>query len=196
MVTHDDMEKALREAEEKYRHIFENATEGIFQASTAGRFTSANPALARLHGYDSPSELIEAISSIRDQLFHDPDRHSELIRLLLERDAVTNFEARMRRKDGSEQWVSMNVRAFRNDEGRIVFYEGTMEDITQRKEGERALAESEERYRTVIEHSNDGIGFARGGKLEYVNPRFVTMFGYDSPDELVGKPISPPRPPG
>src|SRR5208337_1076921 len=109
-------------------------------------------------------------------------RHSELISLVLERDAVTNFEARMRRKDGSEQWVSMNVRAFRNDEGRIVFYEGTMEDITPRKEGERALAESEERYRTVIEHSNDGIAFARGGKLEYVNPRFVTMFGYDSPD--------------
>jgi PAS domain S-box-containing protein len=190
MVTHDDMERALREAEEKYRHIFENATEGIFQASTAGRFTSANPALARLHGYDSPSELIEAVSSIRDQLFQDPERHSELIRLLLERDAVTNFEARMRRKDGSEQWVSMNVRAFRNDEGRVVFYEGTMEDITQRKEGERALAESEERYRTVIEHSNDGIGFARGGKLEYVNPRFLTMFGYDGPDALVGKPIA------
>ena len=189
-MTRDDMERALRQAEEKYRHIFENATEGIFQASTTGRFTSANPALARLHGYDSPSELIEAISSIRDQLFQDPERHSELIRLLLLRDAVTNFEARMRRKDGSEQWVSMNVRAFRNDEGRIVFYEGTMEDITQRKEGERALAESEERYRTVIEHSNDGIGFARGGKLEYVNPRFVTMFGYDSPDELVGKPIA------
>ncbi len=189
-MTHDDMERALREAEEKYRHIFENATEGIFQASTAGRFTSANPALARLHGYDSPSELIEAVSSIRDQLFQDPERHSELIRLLLESDAVTNFEARMRRKDGSEQWVSMNVRAFRNDEGRIVFYEGTMEDITQRKEGERALAESEERYRTVIEHSNDGIAFARGGIHEYVNPRFVAMYGYDSPEEIVGKPIT------
>ena len=190
MVTHDDMERALREAEEKYRHIFENATEGIFQASTAGRFTSANPALARLHGYDSPSELIEAVSSIRDQLFQDSERHSELIRLLLESDAVTNFEARMRRKDGSEQWVSMNVRAFRNDEGRIVFYEGTMEDITLRKEGERALAESEERYRTVIEHSNDGIAFARGGIHEYVNPRFVAMYGYDSPEEIVGKPIT------
>ncbi len=52
-----------------------------------------------------------------------------------------------------------------------------------------ALAESEERYRTVIEHSNDGIALVRGGTLEYVNPRFVAMFGYDSPDELVGKPI-------
>ena len=184
------MERALREAEEKYRHIFENATEGIFQASTAGRFTSANPALARLHGYDSPPELIEAIESIRDQLFQDPERHSDLIRILLKHDAVTNFEARMRRKDGSEQWISTNVRAFRNDEGRVLFYEGTMEDITQRKEGERALAESEERYRTVIEHSNDGIAFTQKGIHEYVNPRFVAMYGYDTPDEIVGKPIT------
>ncbi|HUJ68408.1 MAG TPA: PAS domain S-box protein [Syntrophorhabdales bacterium] len=190
MATKGDMERALREAEEKYRHIFENAIEGIFQASTSGRFTSANPALARLHGYSSPSELIEEVTSIRDQVFLDPERHSELIRLLLQHDAVTNFEARTRRKDGGEQWVSMNVRAFRNDEGRIVFYEGTMEDITQRKEGERALAESEERYRTVIEHSNDGIAFARAGVHEYVNPRFVEMFGYDSPEELIGKPIT------
>jgi PAS domain S-box-containing protein len=190
MATKDEMERALREAEEKYRHIFENATEGIFQAGTGGRFTSANPALARLHGYSSPSELIEEVTSIRDQVFLDPERHGELIRLLLQHDAVTNFEARTRRKDGGEQWVSMNVRAFRNEEGRIVFYEGTMEDITQRKEGERALAESEERYRTVIEHSNDGISFARAGVHEYVNPRFVAMFGYDSPDEIVGKPIT------
>lgn len=190
MATKDDMERALREAEEKYRHIFENATEGIFQASTGGRFTSANPALARLQGYSSPSELIEAVTSIRDQVFSEPERHTELVRLLLAHDAVTNFEARTRRKGGGEQWVSMNVRAFRNDEGRIVFYEGTMEDITQRKESERALAESEERYRTVIEHSNDGIAFARGGVHEYVNPRFVEMFGYDSADQLIGKPIS------
>jgi PAS domain S-box-containing protein len=190
MSRRDEMERALHEAEEKYQHIFENATEGIFQANTDGRFTSANPALARLHGYDSPSELIEAVGSIRDQIFQSPDRHSELIRLLLKNDAVSNFEARMNCKDGSRHWVSMNIRAFRNDEGLITFYEGTMQDITQRKEGEQALAESEERYRTVIEHSNDGIAYARGGKLEYVNPQFVAMFGYDRPDELVGKPIA------
>ena len=190
MVKRDQMEQALHEAEEKYRHIFENATEGIFQASIDGRFLSANPALAHLHGYASPSELIEAIKNIRDQLFREPDLHRELIRIVKEHDAVSNFEARMRRKDGSEHWVSVNVRAFRNDEGRILFYEGTMRDITQRKVAEQALAESEERYRTVIEHSNDGIAIARGGTHEYVNSRFVTMFGYDSPDEIVGKPIS------
>ena len=186
----DEMKKALYEAEEKYRHIFENATEGIFQASTEGRFTSANPALARLHGYGSPSELIDAVTNIRDDLFCEPDRHMELIRLVKEYDTVSNFEACMKRRDKSDHWVSINVRAFRSDEGRILFYEGTMRDITTRKEAQWALAESEERYRTVIEHSNDGIAFVRGGKLEYVNPRFVAMFGYDSPDELVGKQIA------
>jgi PAS domain S-box-containing protein len=186
----DELEKALREAEEKYRHIFENATEGIFQASTNGRITSANPALSRLHGYASPQELMDSVESIRERLFKDADRHKELIRLLMECDAVSNFEVCMLRKDGSEHWVSLNVRAFRNDTGRISFYEGTMVDITTRKEGERALAESEERYRTVIENSNDGIALARGGKIEYVNPQYVAIFGYDSPDELVGHPIA------
>jgi PAS domain S-box-containing protein len=187
------MEKALYQAEEKYRHIFEYASEGIFQASIGGggRFTSANPALARLHGYDSPQELIDSVSSIRDQLFVDPKQHREFIGLVLERDAISNFETPMKRRDGSEHWVSINLRAFRDDDnGRILFYEGTMRDITGRKEAQRAIAESEERYRTVIEHSNDGIALARRGKLEYVNPRFVAMFGYDSPDEFVGKQIA------
>jgi PAS domain S-box-containing protein len=186
----DELERALHEAEEKYRHIFENATEGIFQASTTGRITSANPALARLHGYDSPQELVDAVGTIRDQLFINPARHSELIRILLERDVVSNFEASMKRKDGSEHWISLNVRAFRNDEGRIIFYEGTMVDITERKQGEQALIESETRFRTVIENSNDGIALTRGGRLEYVNPRFVAMFGYDSPEDLVNRPIA------
>jgi PAS domain S-box-containing protein len=118
MLKRDEIEKALREAEEKYGHIFENDSEGIFQASTAGRFTSTDPALSRLHGYDSSSELIDAMGSILDQIFRDPDRHKQLIRLLLEHDAVSNFEACMVRKDGTEHWVSINARAFRNDEGR------------------------------------------------------------------------------
>ena len=184
------IEKALQEAEEKYRHIFENAMEGIYQAGTNGRFTNANPALARLHGYSSPAELMEAVRSIRDDLFSDPARHREMIRLVLAHNAVSDFEARMRRKDGSEHWVSMNVRVFRDGDGRILSYEGTMVDITERKQAEHALAESEERYRTVIEHSNDGIAIVLGGRHMYVNSRFVTMFGYDSPDQFVDKAIS------
>jgi len=184
------IEKALHEAEEKYQHIFENATEGIYQAGRDGRFTSANPALARLHGYSSPSELIEAVKTIRDDLFSDPNRHTELIDFLKKHNAVSDFEARMRRKDGSEHWVSMNIRVFRDEHGRILFFEGTMVDISERKEAERALAESEERYRTVIEHSTDGIAITHHGRHIYVNSRFVKMFGYDSADEIVNKPLA------
>ncbi len=184
------IEKALKEAEEKYRHIFENAVEGIYQAGTDGRFTSANPALARLHGYSSPAELVASVHSIRDDLFSDPERHKEMIRRLLADNAVSDFEARMRRKDGSEHWVSMNVRVFRDENGKILFYEGTMVDITERKEAEHALAESEERYRTVIEHSNDGIAIVLRGRHVYVNSRFVKMFGYDSPEEIINKSIA------
>jgi PAS domain S-box-containing protein len=188
----DEMEKALYEAEEKYRLIFEHATEGIFQADIngGGRFTSANPALARLHGYNTPQELIDSIDSIRDQLFVDPEQHKELIHRVLKDDAVSNFEAPMKCHDGSEHWVSINLRAFRDENGRILYYEGTMRDITGRKEAQRAIAESEERYRTVIENSNDGIAVARGGKLEYVNPRFVAMFGYNDYKDIVGKKIA------
>jgi PAS domain S-box-containing protein len=184
------IEEALHWAEQRYRHIFENAMEGIFEAGTDGRFTSANPALAHLHGYDTPAELIEAIDNIRGRLFIDPDRHRQMIALLKKQDSVRDFEARMRARDGSEHWVSINVRAFKDARGWILFYEGTMMDITTRKEAEKALAESEERYRTVIEHSNDGIAITRGGIHKYVNSRFVEMFGYKSPEDVVNKPIT------
>ncbi len=190
------IEEALHWAEQRYRHIFENAMEGIFEAGMDGRFVSANPALAKLHGYDTPAELIEAIDNIRDRLFIDPDRHRQMIALLKERDAVRDFEARMRARDGSEHWVSINVRAFKDAGGKILFYEGTMMDITTRKEAEKALAESEERYRTVIEHSNDGIAITRGGIHEYVNSRFVEMFGYNSAGGRHPQAHHDHRPPG
>ena len=103
---------------------------------------------------------------------------------------MRDFEARMRAKDGSGHWVSINVRAFKDEDGKILFYEGTMTDITTRKEAEQALAESEERYRTVIEHSNDGIAITKDGMHEYVNSRFVEMFGYQSPQDVIHKPIT------
>ncbi len=190
MEQHEQIERALHEAEEKYRHIFENAMEGIYQAGRDGRFTSANPALARLHGYGSPAELMESVSNIRDDLFSDQKQHAELIAFLKKHNEIIGFEARMRRKDGSEHWVSMNIRVFRDEQGRITFFEGTMVDISERKEAEHALAESEERYRTVIEHSNDGIAMTHHGKNLYVNPRFVKMFGYDSADEIINRNIT------
>ena len=184
------MEAKLQQAEEKYRNIYENATEGIFQASLDGRFITANPSLARIHGYDSPEELMESITDIGTQLYVDPADRDDLVDLLRMHGAVQNYEVKMRRRDGSIHWVSINSRVARDRAGGVIYHEGTMRDITKRKEAEEALAESEERYRIAIEHSNDGVAIISQGQHQYVNRRFVEMFGYESLDEIIGKPIT------
>jgi PAS domain S-box-containing protein len=182
--------KGLEQTEEKYRNIYENATEGIFQIAADGHFISANPSLARIHGYESPEDLMGSVGDIGAQLYKDPSTRDELVRLLKERGRVRDFEVEMYRKDGSPHWIRINARAVRGPDGRTLFHEGTMQDITKRKEAEAALAESEERYRTAIEHSNDGVAIILGDRHVYVNRRFVEMFGYTSADEVVGKPLT------
>jgi PAS domain S-box-containing protein len=184
------MEAKLQQAEEKYRNIYENATEGIFQASLEGRFITANPSLARIHGYSSPEELMESITDIGTQMYVDSADREALVDLLRVQGGVQNYEVKMRRRDGSIRWVSINSRMARGSAGGPIYHEGTMRDITKRKETEEALAESEERYRTAIELSNDGVAITRQYKHLYVNRRFVEMFGYDSPEEIVGQPIT------
>ena len=184
------MEAELQQAEEKYRKIYENATEGIFQSTFEGRMISVNPSFARIHGFDSPDELIRTVTDIGKQLWADPQRRLEMTHLLRNQGSVENFESRMRRKDGSLQWISINARTVRDTQGKILYLEGTMQDITRRKEAAEALAESEERYRTAIEHSNDGVAIInKNGRYQYVNRKFVEMFGYSSPEEIIGEPV-------
>lgn len=133
------MEEALRQAEEKYRTIFENAVEGIFQTSPHGGYLSANPALARLYGYSSPQELIANIQNIQDQLYVDPNRRSEFVEVMQRQNAVSRFESQVYCKDGNIIWVSENARAVRDRNGDLLYYEGIVEDITARKLAEEAL---------------------------------------------------------
>jgi len=184
-----EVELALRQAEEKYRNIFENATEGIFQTSPEGRFLSANPSLAHIHGYDSPEDLMHSISDMTSQLYVNPDDRLQLVSLLNKYGSVQNFEVPMYRKDKSIHWISINVKAVKDSDGTVRHYEGTMQDITQRKLAEKALMESEERYRVAIEHSNDGVAIIEGLIHQYVNKRFVEMFEYDRPEDIIGKSI-------
>ena len=183
------LEGIVKQTEEKYRNIYENAMEGIFQIGPDGGFLSANPSLAHIHGYDSPEDLTKTVSDIRS-LYINPDDHHRLINLLFEQGAVQNYEAKMYRKDGSLQWISTNVRLVKDPQGRPLYYEGTMMDITNRKMAEEAFAESEERYRTAIEHSNDAVSTILGDKIQYVNRRFVEIFGYDKREDIIGKPVS------
>ena len=185
------MEAELQQAEEKYRKIYENATEGIYQSTLEGRFISVNPSFARTHGFDSPDQLLREVTDIGKQLWEDPQRRMEMIDLLAKQGSVENFETRMRRKDGSLHWVSINTRSVPDGQGNILYLEGTMRDITARKEAAEALAESEERYRTAIEHSNDGVAIvSKNGRHQYVNRRFVEMFGYTTPEEIIGKRVT------
>ncbi|MDQ2730701.1 MAG: EAL domain-containing protein [Armatimonadota bacterium] len=134
-----ETEKALRQAEEKYRNIFENAVEGIFQTTPGGRYLSVNPALARIYGYPSLDDLVAEVTDISQQLYVDSNRRNEFKRLLRARDQVLGFEAQIRRRDGTIVWISENARAVRDENGAILYYEGTVEDITQQKAAEQQL---------------------------------------------------------
>ncbi|MCL1464974.1 ATP-binding protein [Argonema galeatum] len=144
---HDSVAEALRQAEAKYRSIFENAVDGIFQSTPDGRYLSVNTSLAHLYGYDSPQELIQSFTDIGRQLYVDPNRRAQFIATIEEYESVSKFESQIYRKDGSIIWISENARAVRDADGTLVHYEGTAEDITQCKLAEEALRESEMRSR-------------------------------------------------
>jgi PAS domain S-box-containing protein len=129
-------EEALRQAEGKYREIFDNAIEGIFQITPDGRFITANPALARILGYDSPEELVKTVTSIHRQVYVDPARSGELTRRLEDQGMVQFFEAQLYRQDRSKIWGSLSGRAVYDLEGSMQYFEGTLVDITARKQAE------------------------------------------------------------
>ncbi|MBL1175745.1 MAG: PAS domain S-box protein [Pantanalinema sp. GBBB05] len=143
-------EKALQEAEEKYRSIFENAVEGIFQTTFDGHYLSANPALARIYGYDSPLDLFSRLHNIAQQLYVDPQRRAEFIRLIQIQGEVSVFESQVYRKDGSVIWISENARAVRDERGGLLYYEGIVQDITARKQAEIALRIEQEKSERLL----------------------------------------------
>ncbi|HEX7535025.1 MAG TPA: PAS domain S-box protein, partial [Syntrophales bacterium] len=128
-------EEELKQSEERYRNIFENAQGGIFQTSLEGRFLTANQALATILGYDSPEDLMTTIINIPKQLYVNPEDRKVLLKMTEEQGSVKGFETQFYRKNGSMIWVSVNQQAVRDAEGRILYYEGFNEDITIKKEG-------------------------------------------------------------
>ncbi len=135
--------EALRHAEAKYRSIFENAIEGIFQTTPDGRYLSANPALARIYGYESTEQLIEGIGDIERQLYVDADRRHVFKRLMDEQEVISNFESQIYRRDRSIIWISESARVVRDEQGQIEYYEGTVVDISERKHSEVLSREKE-----------------------------------------------------
>ncbi|MBI3670340.1 MAG: PAS domain S-box protein [Acidobacteria bacterium] len=137
-------ERALQQAEEKYRGIFEEAIVGIFQTTADGQYLSVNPAMAHMYGYDSPEELMTSRTDIGRQCYVDPGRREEFKRVMEEQGVVENFEYEVYRKDGSKAWWSENARAIWDANGAILYYIGTVEDFTERRRAEHELHKAKE----------------------------------------------------
>ncbi len=180
-----------RKAEDKYRSIFENALEGIFQSTPEGRFLSVNPAFAHMAGYGSPEEMISAVSDIGRELYLNAEDRLRYRKILEERGYVTGFEAPMVKKDGGIFWASFNTRVVRSDQGDALYFEGTVEDITARKVAEEernkaieALRASEENFRRSLDESPLGIRIVSDeGETLHANRAALHIFGYDDIDE-------------
>lgn len=178
----------IRKAEEKYRNIFNNAIEGIFQTTPEGRYITANPALARMHGYDTPEEMITAIKSIGEALYVRPEDRDVFKQLLYENGVVKNFETEFRRKGGTTFWVSINAQAIHDKRGEIVCYEGTTEDITERKKAQEKIIAEKQRFLSLVDNAPFGMVIIdQDGSFQYFNAKVEEMFGYTLGDIPDGK---------
>lgn len=181
------MDRALLEAEEKYHSVFDHLVEGIFQTTPDGRYLMANAALARIYGYASPDELMARLTDIGTILYVEPGRRDEFIRLMQVDDVITGFESQVRRQDGAVIWISENCRAVRDSKNRLLYYEGTVEDITQRRQAEEKLRHSEALYHSLVETLPQNI-FRKNLSLEFTfaNRQFCRTLGYPL-EAVIGK---------
>ena len=175
--------------ESNYRSMFEHALEGIYRSTTDGLLVDANPALARILGYDTPEEMIKGNLNIASRVYVRPEQRAELL-LRLEQDGhYANQEFQIFRRDGTTIWVCDNARAVTDATGNMLYYSGALQDITARKRAEEALVRSEEKYRTLVDMSQDGVFLSQNGKCIFVNRAFAYMLGYE-PEEMAGLPIT------
>jgi phosphoserine phosphatase RsbU/P len=181
---------ALHDAEEKYRGIFDHLVEGIFQSTPDGRYLVANTALARIYGYSSPNEMMRNLTDIGRNLYVKAGRREEFVAAMQEGDTLSGFESQIYRKDGSIIWISENCRAVRDRHGRLLYYEGTVEDITQRRKAEERLRVSEALYHSLVETMPQNI-FRKDvhGRYTFVNPQFCKTLG-KTYEEVIGKTIN------
>jgi PAS domain S-box-containing protein len=125
-----------KRAEEKYRSIYNNSIEGIFQSTEDGRFLSVNPAMARIYGYDSPKDMLNRVNDISTQIYVNTEQRKDVRQRLADGERLVRYESLEYRKDGSTFWSSMTAQAIRDENGQILYYEGMVEDITPRKQAE------------------------------------------------------------
>lgn len=179
-------EEELKETVDKYRNIFENAVEGIFQSAPEGRFIDINPALAHMMGFQAPDEMIRNFTDIAHQHYVRPEERFEYS-ALLERDGlVKGFETEVYRKDKKRIWISINARAVRDKSSNVLYYEGTVENITERKQYEDSLKSLEELESSILSAIPHAVIGLQARSIIFANDSVETVFGWTS-RELIGK---------
>ena len=168
---------ALIEEKDNYYGIFDHLVEGIFRTTPDGHYLLANMALARIYGYDSPVELMASIQDIGKRLYVEPGRREEFIRLMREHDTLKGFESLIHRKDGIVIWISENCRAVRNAQGKLLYYEGTVVDITRRRQMEQELRNSESLYHSLVETMPQNV-FRKDlqGRFTFANQQYCKHY--------------------
>ena len=159
---------ALIEEKDNYYGVFDHLVEGIFRTTPDGHYLLANIALAHIYGYESPVELMASITNIGDRLYVEPGRREEFVQLMQANDTITGFESKIYRKDETIIWIAENCRAVRDEQGSLLYYEGTVEDITERKHAEdqirrttAELSRSREELRAKNQIMEDNLRMAR-----------------------------------
>jgi PAS domain S-box-containing protein len=180
----------VRTAEENDRTIFQNAIEGLFQSTSDGRFIAANPAFAKIFGYESPAEMIDAVTDIARQLYVNPgDRQEAAARLDEAHGFLQGFEFQAYRRDGEKIWLSENRRLVRDQNGAELYIEGSVENITERKRIEEEERKSRQQYESLV-HSIDGIVWEMdlpSFTFTFVSPQAERLLGYP-PEQWLEEP--------
>ena len=177
--------EGLHKSEEKHRVVFDNAIEGIFQTSFEGRFLSVNPALVRILGYDSQDEMIETVTNLRLQLYVHPEDRDTILAMIREQGSVVGVEVELMRKSGDQIWALLSCSVVCDNAGNILFLQGFIIDITDRKCSEKAAQESERRMADIISFLPDAtLVIDREGKLIAWNRAIEEMTGIKAKDIL------------
>lgn len=186
-IERNEAELALLDAEQQYRGLFDHLAEGLFRTTAEGRYLLVNAALARIYGYTSPEDVLQSITDIAGTVYVQPGRREEFVRLMEEHDTITDFESPIFRKDGSIIWIAENCRAIRDADGRLLYYEGTVQDITARRVAEEKLRHSEALYHSLVETLPQNI-FRKDlrGRFTFANRQFCQTLGRPT-NEIIGK---------
>jgi PAS domain S-box-containing protein len=179
-----------RLAEESYRKLFEGSVDGIYVTTPAGALVNANPALARIMGYETPQALINGIGDVAQTVYVHPASRAEYQSLMQRDGMVREFEYQVRARDGAILWLSDSATVARNEAGDVIRYEGTVRDITDQKRAEDAIAEGRRLLQQVIDTVPAVIN-VKDKQLRYVlmNRYMAGIFGVE-PGEAIGRTTS------